>query len=715
MAPVEDVAVGADVRLIGPDTVAIVPVGGDVAEAEQNQPADLARIHLHFAADGRLAERQLVKMPSGDIQAKIVFTPSGTVQWLDGQNKIIHETQLSPTACSQPDLSPHTDQLVVLPMPIRDRGHIRTTVRSEHREPDVAEPETDALKKLVNSQQQIEQTDPLHWDEDDVLRLVAACLWQDPAELRSIIGRRFFARGDRRMGLYTLLLSSGDVWSLKTPVQLSDKTTTLMNPLKDHPHSRLASYIQRELEAAQHKPADTRAQTPLDTNAFIEQMSEYRQLCAEWSLVRPLSADVEVRRRSLDQLFDFIARCDSPHSAYVLLRRVQRRLGNDQPTGRIAEAIIQLEQQGVASYVVKYELARSLAAQGQRQSARDLFIDLYRETLAAGLLPPLDKTFSDAIQGSDVNPFGDGKLPEKGLAGFLRAVCDHLIQQNQRPTAIALAWQCRQLDHDALADRLFDQTLAGLDEQQFLTRLSALNYLILAKDHDRFLKLLAPLLTHVEYEKSSSLWRLAARVAEDAGRLAQAVRYVERALDLDYDNLPPRYNVEEVRRRYQQLFEKYQQLARFTTITGEAPPTEFVSRLIQATDRWRALDSDVTPSCQQASQLLASLGLQELAWDYLTTPLAMKPNEATAWLTLAQQLGSERSYDLASRAYAAAYEAEPTNAQILWDHAQSLEQAGQTQDAQTLYEQIARGRWQPRFESLQRRAQRIFEDRTVGN
>ncbi len=391
----------------------------------------------------------------------------------------------------------------------------------------------------------------------------------------------------------------------------------------------------------------------------------------------------------------------------MLLRRVQRRLGDDQPHARIAQAIIRLEDKGVTSYVVKYELARSLAATGQKRKATDLFVNLYRQTLDAGILPPIDQTFIEAMKGSDTNPFGNSRLAEKGFPGFMRTVCDRLCQRHQQPAAIALAWQCRQLGQPHVANRLFDQATAESDEQQLATQLAALNYLLLVKDYDRALTTIDPLLTRAENEKYPSLWRLAARVAEDGQRLAQSIRYMETALELEFENLPQHYSVKELRERYGQLFDRYLQLAKLTTVAGEAAPEEFISRSIQAADRWRVLDLDVTQACQQASRLLASLGLDQLAWDYLTTPLAMKPNEAAAWLDLAQKLGSEKSYDLASRAYASAHDAEPTNAQILWDQAQLLKRAGRADEARALYEQIARGQWQPRFQSLQRRAQSI--------
>jgi hypothetical protein len=52
----------------------------------------------------------------------------------------------------------------------------------------------------------------------------------------------------------------------------------------------------------------------------------------------------------------------------------------------------------------------------------------------------------------------------------------------------------------------------------------------------------------------------------------------------------------------------------------------------------------------------------------------------------------------------AASEAEPTDAQILWDRAENLRQAGKTTAAQKLYRQLAEGEWPPRFNWVRTRA-----------
>src|SRR5262249_37180451 len=95
---------------------------------------------------------------------------------------------------------------------------------------------------------------------------------------------------------------------------------------------------------------------------------------------------------------------------------------------------------------------------------------------------------------------------------------------------------------------------------------------------------------------------------------------------------------------------------------------------------------------------------RELAWDYLTTPVGLRPGESGPWAELAQTLQRQGELALADQALASAFAAEPTNAQLLWDRAQNLRQAGRLAEAPQLLRQLADGSWQPRFESVQRQA-----------
>ena len=175
-------------------------------------------------------------------------------------------------------------------------------------------------------------------------------------------------------------------------------------------------------------------------------------------------------------------------------------------------------------------------------------------------------------------------------------------------------------------------------------------------------------------------------------------------MNLDYARLTDVINVQAVRRDYGRLLGTYRKLADAIATLEKEPPAELVGRVIQAADRWRSLDTDASGACMAAGGVLRTLGKKELAWEYFTTPLATKPNEAAPWVKLAKTLHGQGELALASRAYGSAFEAERTNAQILWDRAQVLQQLGRAGEAGKLYRQIAGGKWPRQFNGVQSQA-----------
>src|SRR5581483_10373279 len=81
----DEMARGADLRLVDEKTVAVVPHGADkLPKTADGKEMSYVRVHLVFA-DGRLAERQLVQMPKGEVVVQQLLTADGTLRWLDGK------------------------------------------------------------------------------------------------------------------------------------------------------------------------------------------------------------------------------------------------------------------------------------------------------------------------------------------------------------------------------------------------------------------------------------------------------------------------------------------------------------------------------------------------------------------------------------------------------------------------------------------------------
>ena len=130
------------------------------------------------------------------------------------------------------------------------------------------------------------------------------------------------------------------------------------------------------------------------------------------------------------------------------------------------------------------------------------------------------------------------------------------------------------------------------------------------------------------------------------------------------------------------------------------PPQGFLAKVVKTADRWRSLDPQSDKASNATASILRTLGEKDLAWDYLTTPIAMRPNEPGPWVNLASNLKLSGDPSLAELAYKAAFESEPTNAQTLWDRAENPQQAGKTVQAQALYRQIAESHWGPQYQGL---------------
>jgi tetratricopeptide (TPR) repeat protein len=129
----------------------------------------------------------------------------------------------------------------------------------------------------------------------------------------------------------------------------------------------------------------------------------------------------------------------------------------------------------------------------------------------------------------------------------------------------------------------------------------------------------------------------------------------------------------------------------------------------QAADAWRSIDPDPTFACQRSAKFLQLVGLYDDAWDYWTTPLVNTAGSSAAWKSLAGALAETRQIHRASHAWDEAFAAEPTDPELLWNHAVLLRDHNQPERARKLLTQIATGKWQPRFEHFKSKAKSLLQ------
>jgi ferric-dicitrate binding protein FerR (iron transport regulator) len=681
LPPADDLARGADVKRLDAQTVVVTPRGAAGRRDAKGKAVPYVELRLFFASDGRLSERRLVLMPEGKALTRETYSGGEVKLYRGSDTKPATAHTISVAAAAAPNLKPDIAKLVVVPMPLRTVEHL-------------------FYRPAV---QKVEKAN-LGWDawpaDEAIARIATDCAQQDGLTALRMFATRFHAKGDRRLGFYTLLASSGLGLDPTAEYAWAGFKVRGLDVARDHPQDPLAWYLAYQFHFVRVNGDKAGTLGPLDgpANGFVQRLAALRDQCRRWETGEARSQVVATTQAEVEKAVAF-ARDLPPQFAWTFLNTVQTHLGAaDLATLlKLSDALRAVGPKVGMEYVARYEHARQLRNADRRAEARDEFRKLYADALAAGLLPPIDGAFRETLL--------DAPKGEVGWRELVRSTARKLARAHGAASALALAEQVAQLNDNPLAEEVCDLAVecAAADERP-LVALAAAHFLAAHGEPARALARLEPLMNDKRLSKSPVLWRLAADVATKRKLAGRAVAYLEKALDLEYRDLPEVVNLEGVRADYGRLLGQYQELAHALTVLEAEPARDFVAKVVRAADRWRSMDPDGTAACQAAGGILRALGKKDLAWDYLTTPVGQKPGESGPWVSLAQVLSKDGDFDLADRAYATAFAAEQTNAQILWDRAESLRQAGRWEAARRVYRQLAEGTWQVRFAGLQQQA-----------
>jgi tetratricopeptide (TPR) repeat protein len=220
---------------------------------------------------------------------------------------------------------------------------------------------------------------------------------------------------------------------------------------------------------------------------------------------------------------------------------------------------------------------------------------------------------------------------------------------------------------------------------------------------------LGKLLEDKELAQYPELWRWRSNIARDFNQTAAAMAALEKALDLEYAELPELVNLESIRTDYRTLMTHYQKIAEASASLEKSATKAFLAKVIRTADRWRLIDADGAEASTLAGKILFTMGERDLAWDYWTTPIDLHPAESRPWLELAETMKSQGDLEKADRAFGLAFEAEATNPEILMKRAQNAVRMGETNRARQLYRQIADRDWQERFATVVEQAKALAE------
>jgi len=274
-----------------------------------------------------------------------------------------------------------------------------------------------------------------------------------------------------------------------------------------------------------------------------------------------------------------------------------------------------------------------------------------------------------------------------------------------------MARSCVALSEPTLAAAIFQLAIKDQDlSAQPRLNLAALGYAKEAGNWERAEACVRRALADEKLQNISKLWRDAADIAHRLHKFHDWIEFLDHAYELEFAALPKTMNLEAFRQDYENLFGQFdQRTEQLADANGKHSEKIAFARLVQrAAARWRDIDDDDTAACHRTAAILTKLGLATAAWNYWTTPLAETPDRSTVWQTFAAAMHSQQRIDVADRAWSTAFACEPTNPEILLQHAQFLRSTRQEHKARELLTKITTGTWQPRFENTKQQAQELL-------
>jgi ferric-dicitrate binding protein FerR (iron transport regulator) len=670
----EDLAHGADLRLRGEGVVGVVPHGSG-RPGRDGKPQPHRELQLVFSKDGALISRRIVEMPSGKNVLQEELLPDGTIQRLAADSKEVTVVKTTLAPGTLPELKPDLTDLVVLPLPYRTPEHVRKTLGIE--------------KKTA---------DALTFDEGRALLAAYVAAGNDDEALK-VFRECFHRRDQRQLGYYVLLASCGH-----------NLDAEHVDVLAEHRDAPLAQYLALYTSPVLRKHASQWAAASNSWgDGFLHHLATLHALCQHWSEQR--TGDV-TRTADLNRALEFVRKHKGTAFGWAVLGLVADRAADAERKGRpvrgvyrtLAETWPLFADIPALHYAARYEEARSLWKAGEGKRAAKMFLDLYEEAFAGGALPAIDADFRAALLDA---------ATEGAWSTLLRTTADRLVKKGEHGALLALARQCWHIGDTAASQRMYDLLRESLpiDREHVPLLAAAVGFLDETDQLATADELLQSFLDKPALANEPRLLRLAYRLAHRRRLPREELTYLERLLEEEFVHPAEVVDLDSLRRDYRDLLGSYAAQVEAMQSLGLALPWDFKSKVIRAADRWRALDRDNDTPCREAAGILRLLGEDAEAWDYLTTPIGRRPGDAGPWTELAASLVKQGDWALAESAYAAACETDPTNAQILWDRAHNLTQAGRLDQAAPLYRRLADGPWAPEYRGLQEQARLRIDKR----
>lgn len=688
LPPVEELAAGCNVLLHDDKAIRITrvkatPVDSDTEEPKAEEKFELA-IELVFDDSGRLSERRLIKLsnkpePSEQIICRHVYESKGGIRIVGKDDKLLSEVKFQRKAIARPSDALSTDSLVILPLPYRSADSYSLTL-----------PAQPAGNGSVDYSQV---------SAADAMKLVATHVANSNYDaLWNVINQRFVSKNDCRMGFAVLLSAAA-----------STKNSQPIHEVASHNQgsSALGSFLVQHFDWWKDQDRNKEFVLPDSASPFIRHLADIHNLYALWSSGRATQDRTESQvNQELSRALEQIRKCSSKPIAWSLLNVVHKSIdetvSKKKLHHRLAREAASFEKVPGLFGAARYARVLWLISAEEVDEARSLYSSYRRDAIAAGITPAVSDELRTAFKESSGNSETWSKV--------ILESADPLVEQQRSLELLQLSLNCATIAEHDTARQLLDRGIKGvkLSKRPDLL-IVGLQCLITIDDWSRAEDFARKLMRYRDAHQNASLWRTASQIAAALGDDDESLRRLEQAMRLEFSALPDTVNVEAFRSEYNKLFDRFTTYSEAMLDTRKPLPDDFAERVTQAADAWRSIDPDPTQACQRTARLLQLIGLYDPAWDYWTTPLVNTANSSAAWTNLATALTKTNQIHRASQAWTEAFAAEPTNPELLWNHASLMRDHNQPAQAKKLLTQIVNGKWQPRFANYKSKARSLLQ------
>ena len=449
---IDDLAWDADLQAVDARTVAFVP-HQQPAKTKDDKAATSRQLHFVFGSEGALAEARVVEMPSGKILARQAIDADGNIRWLDEAGKQLAEHKLQREAAAAPSVTPKLDELVILDMPLRTGPYWDQRVEQ--------------LRNEAKARKDESLPQPAY------LGLFASSCFSRDRDTLGMFGTYFHAKGDKRLGFYTLL-NVREHHFHQQPNTWAQGISTY-DPVQEHPQSPLARYLvhhQKNLRVQHEADKAFLEDLPGPKDGFIARMAAFRNAWNAWRHYYPVGNDRKIYEREKLKLMEFVRINTSPLVAFILQSNMQHM--DSRERADVSKLIYETQKDYVdplgLGYVLGYDAAYHLRYKSDTKEASRLYRELYEQALKSGALPKIDDSFRSALDAAGSGPiFGE----------FMRGVVHNFLKKDQPHSALLVALQVSHSGGQSLGDELFQHIMQRLPKNaDRLVLLAALEYVL---------------------------------------------------------------------------------------------------------------------------------------------------------------------------------------------------------------------------------------------